>query len=85
MGKLVIRSNLNLMGLFAVGSVGSYMTAVSRSSRGSYSGAFVWNIIAFAIVTICGLMKYMLDRGNVKEPEHPLMATSSGGNTGPAQ
>lgn len=66
--KLGLRSNLNLMILFATGSIGSYAAAQFRSVTGTYKWPFVWNIICFGIVTLAGIIKYMRFDRNSRSP-----------------
>lgn len=56
--KLGVRSNINLMLLFGMGSVGSYAAGLLRSAVDSYKWAFVWNAASYAVVVLAGLYKY---------------------------
>lgn len=74
--KLGVRSNINLMLLFGMGSVGSYAAGLLRSSVGSYKWAFVWNAACYVVVLFAALFKYFIFDKN----DHPSFAASAGKN-----
>lgn len=60
---MAVRSNLNLTALFGAGSIGSWVAAHSRALTHSYKWTFLYNALAFAVVAITALFKYLfIDR-----------------------
>lgn len=51
--RLGMRSNLNLMALFGLGSVGSYVAGALRQRTGAYAMSFLVNSIAWLFILGC--------------------------------
>eukprot|EP00188_Purpureofilum_apyrenoidigerum_P005927 Plantae.Rhodophyta-Purpureofilum_apyrenoidigerum.ctg8334.p1 GENE.Plantae.Rhodophyta-Purpureofilum_apyrenoidigerum.ctg8334~~Plantae.Rhodophyta-Purpureofilum_apyrenoidigerum.ctg8334.p1 ORF type:complete len:557 (+),score=38.21 Plantae.Rhodophyta-Purpureofilum_apyrenoidigerum.ctg8334:258-1928(+) len=70
MDRLGTRSNLNLVVLFAFGSIGSYLAGVLRTTYGKYAVTFGLNSAACFMVLIFSLLyKHLTDKDRAKQAE----------------
>lgn len=60
MRRLAMRSNLNTAAALAGGSLGTWLATTFKTTTGSYALSFALNIVAYAVVTACALMNYVL-------------------------
>eukprot|EP00190_Bangiopsis_sp_CCMP1999_P000148 CAMPEP_0198737292 /NCGR_PEP_ID=MMETSP1475-20131203/67789_1 /TAXON_ID= ORGANISM="Unidentified sp., Strain CCMP1999" /NCGR_SAMPLE_ID=MMETSP1475 /ASSEMBLY_ACC=CAM_ASM_001111 /LENGTH=511 /DNA_ID=CAMNT_0044501151 /DNA_START=327 /DNA_END=1862 /DNA_ORIENTATION=- len=71
MDRLGTRSNLNLVILFAFGSVGSYLAGMLRTAFGKYTLSFGLNSAACFLVLVFSLLyKFLSDRDKTRGLEH---------------